>query len=273
MENLNEAPLLRRRSLAFALGAALTVVATRGLAQPKAAPLSVSINRAGKMRALSQRVSKSYVQVTLGVLPEKAMETILGTQKIMSSTLEYLLGTSPPPEVRKPLAMLERDMAALNTLLGGNPKREDVMIIAKAADAMLESADQTTRAYQELSRQGAARIVNIAGRQRMLSQRAGRAYFLIAAGNDTPAIHKQLDDSREEFKQALATLQNAPISTASIKNELDLARSQWLFYEGALAKKPNPEGLATVATTSERVFEVMDNLTALYDAAVRELLS
>jgi hypothetical protein len=262
-----------RRTVLAALCIGGVLVADFTGAQAKAQPLSQLINRAGKMRALSQRASKFYVQVTLGVLPDKAAEALIGTQRVMSSTLEFLLASGPPPEVRKPLASLERDMAALNTLLSGVPKKDDVLVIAKAADSMLDSADQTTRAFQDLSKQSSARIVNIAGRQRMLSQRAGRAYFLIASGIDTPAIRKQLDDSREEFTQALATLQAAPISTPSIKNELELARSQWLFYEAALVKKSSSEGLATVATTSERVFEVMDNLTSLYDAALRELLN
>ena len=85
-------------------------------------------------------------------------------------------------------------------------------------------------------------------------------------------IRKQLEDARTEFNQALATLRAAPISTPSIRNELELARGQWLFYETALTRAPGSESQQTVATTSERVFEIMDNLTSMFDAAVRDLL-
>lgn len=242
-------------------------------AQNKSAlPYSVAINRAGKLRALSQRCSKAYIQTALNVMPERAREIALSSQRIMTSNLEELSLGQPPGDIRKLLQSLEKDTSALNNLLSGAARLDGAVEVARVADVMLESADVVTKAYESLSGQGSAKIVNLAGRQRMLSQRAARAYFLIAAGQTSAPVRKQLDTAKSEFSQSLLALQGAPISTTSIRNELDLAKGQWLFYEAALNKTPTPESLQNVATTSERVFEVMDNLTALYDAAVRDLL-
>ena len=53
---------------------------------------------------------------------------------------------------------------------------------------------------------------------------------------------------------------------------LVLARTQWMFFQSALNGKDKAPARRDVATTSERVLEVMDSLTGLYDAALKELL-
>ena len=40
----------------------------------------------------------------------------------------------------------------------------------------------------------------------------------------------------------------------------------------ALQRQPDARGLEAVATTSERLLEVMDRLTGLYEAALRDVL-
>jgi len=253
---------------AAALGLPAAALALPGTAQ--ALPLSQAINRSGKMRALSQRLSKAYVQGALNVLPERARDIQATTRLLLASSLAELGAAPLGGDQRRLLQTLDKDCQGLLEVAAA--PRKDALEVARSADVVLEAADRLTRAFETQSQQNSARIVNVAGRQRMLSQRAARAYFLAAAGHDTPAVRAQLTGARTEFTQGLATLQAAPIATPAIRNELELARSQWLFYEGALAKAASPEALQTVATTSERVFEVMDNLTSLYDAAMRDLL-
>ena len=259
---------MRRRG--FVRCGALLLWPCAAPAQPPATtlPLSQAINRSGKMRALSQRLSKAYVQGSLGVLAERARDIQAASRQLMSSILAEL-GAAPLAAGRL-LQALEKDCQGL--LENAAVPRKDVLEVARSADVVLESADRLTKAFEAQSQGGNARIVNLAGRQRMLAQRAARAYFLSAAGHDTPAVRAQLAAARSEITQGLTGLQAAPISTPAIRNELELARSQWLFYEAALAKAASPDGLQTVATTSERVYEVMDNLTSLYDSALRDLL-
>jgi hypothetical protein len=62
------------------------------------------------------------------------------------------------------------------------------------------------------------------------------------------------------------------LSTPAIREELALGEGQWLFFGAALQRKADARGLADVATTSERLLEVTDRLTNLYDAALKEVL-
>ena len=72
--------------------------------------------------------------------------------------------------------------------------------------------------------------------------------------------------------QALSGAAAAPLSTPGIRDELALGESQWVFFEAALQRKSDARGLETVATTSERLLEVMDRLTDLYDNALKDAL-
>jgi pyruvate/2-oxoacid:ferredoxin oxidoreductase beta subunit len=78
-------PIHSRRALFFGAAAVLWPLPRLAWSQGKGQlPLSVAINRSGKMRALSQRASKAYVQATLNVLPDKAREISLSSQRIMA---------------------------------------------------------------------------------------------------------------------------------------------------------------------------------------------
>jgi len=79
--------------------------------------------------------------------------------------------------------------------------------------------------------------------------------------NDVKAVASQVDD-----------LGKAPISTSAIRTQLDLAQGQWVFFDAALQRQTDNRGLEAVATTSERLLEVMNRLTDLYEAALKDVL-
>ena len=263
------------RRVAIKAGASAVLSAAVSVGSPawaqQALALSSAINRAGGLRALSQRIAKLYAQLTLGVLPERSQETMATAQRIVKTSLAELGRGGFSAETASLLQVCSADAERLLGLVGGTPSAARLGEVNKAAEQMLLSADRLTGSLEGLGKSG-AKIINIAGRQRMLSQRMAKSFMLIEAGQDTAAMRRQLDAARTEFVQALTTLEAAPVSTPAIKQDLMLARSQWLFFQNALEGKEKVNARRDVATTSERILEVMDNLTGLYDAALKELL-
>lgn len=113
--------------------------------------------------------------------------------------------------------------------------------------------------------------INKAGRQRMLSQRIAKISMFRAWGIATPQMAQDLDAAIQEFAAAQAFLVSAPQNTAAIGSELQLAGTQWLFFEEAVRQPAagRAEQLRNIATTSERILQVMDNVTGLYAGIVK----
>lgn len=254
-----------------ALLGALGFKASAWAQQPPPLALSTAINSAGRLRALSQRTAKAYAQLVLGVMPEKSQDILMTAQRTLKTHLAELGRAGLITEATGLLAVCQTDADRLLALLAGTPAASRLADVNKAADQMLASADRLTGALEGRGKSG-AKIINIAGRQRMLSQRMAKSFMLIEAGQETAELRKQLETARSEFALALDTLEAAPVSTSAIKQDLVLARSQWMFYQSALDGKDKTAARNDVATTSERILALMESLTGRYDAALKEVL-
>lgn len=234
--------------------------------------LSTAINRTARFRALSQRIAKAYTQTYLGVLPGTAKDVLATAQRLVQVGFEDIAKGQFNTDISRQIGNVRAQAATLASLVERAPNKDNVAAVAAQADKMLTVADQATAAMESLAPQSSAKLINLAGRQRYLSQRMAKNYFLVAADLAGNPGREQLQADRAEFKQALRTLADAPISTNGIRNELALAQSQWVFFESAINRKPDSAGLSDVATTSERLLDVMNNLTTMYDDALKSVL-
>lgn len=234
--------------------------------------LATAINRAARFRALSQRSTKAYAQIVLDVLPDNARQVLATAQRLITQGFDDLAQGGFSTDITQQIANTRVEATALITLLNQNPKREGIASVSAQADKMLAQANKTTEMLQAVGKSGNARLVNIAGKQRMLSQRMAKNYFLIAANITPGPAREQIDADRAEFKTALAILQKSPISTSAIRGDLELTAAQWFFFEAALNKSRDTQALKDMATTSERLLELTNSLTNQYEAALKDVL-
>lgn len=254
-------------------------LATFGLALPTTfsthaeVALAVSINRTARFRALSQRSAKAYVQLVLNVLPDATKNTIASAQRLMLSGLDELASGSFSAEIAQNIAAIKTEAANLNALLITAPKRDMLIAISVQADKLTEQANKTTELLANLTKSGNAKIVAIADKQRMLSQRLAKNYFMQAANINSLPIRQQLASDRAEFKAGLAMLKNAPISTASIRNDIDLCEAQWFLFEISIDKpRSRPFVMEDVAVSSERLLDITSSLSSRYEKAVKDVV-
>lgn len=239
---------------------------TRRAAMPNAGEL---INESGRLRYLAERMGKAYAQQALKILPEKAVEQIRQSQQRYVDALQFLGNGARSPDLKSGLAVVTAIYGRYIVALGKPANAASVAAAHRITDELVAAADKLTTVFQMQTNIQSAKIVNLSGRQRMLSQHMARLYFGALLSN----TRADLDQVRQQFKSAMTTLEKEPLSTEAIKRELALAKNQWLFLEQALNGGSAPNVAArNVATTSERLLETMDNLTDMYSLALKAAL-
>jgi len=261
---------MKRRE--FLVAAALLPAASVLNAAPSSAAaagglsLQGAINRAGRQRMLSQRCAKGWRMLVDGVLPEKAKSILDGSIRLFDQQLVDLRALLPNDEIRSAHQLLESEWGRYRSLL--TDIRADAKLVWGGSEATLSAAHKLTLAYERTSGTPAGRLVNLAGRQRMLSQRMAKAYLFRQAGVNPEPAREMLDTAMKEFSKALDELKTAPQNTAQIKSELALVDQQWFFFQNSLSQRAAEDmkrAAASVATTSERILEEMDSVVALYE--------
>lgn len=263
----------RRRTL-LQLSAAALLCHSSGAAWAQSTPVtSLQMHRAARFRALSQRIAKAYCQAFLNVQPEDAAMAMASSRQLLRAGLQEL-GKQPWPDaLARPLAQVRQFSEGLDTALPMPPTRQSVADAAAQADKMLQSADAVADGLQKIAPFSTDKLVSTAGQQRMLSQRLAKNYFLAAAGLESKDLREQRAADAAEFKRGLASLAASTVSNTTIRSEMTAGEMQWMFLEAALAREPDLRGLRAVASTSERLLGIMDNLALQYEVALKDLRS
>ena len=261
--------LARRRLLQAFI---LTTVTPLGIGASAQIAIATAINRAGRFRALAQRSAKAYAQQVLEVTPTASASTLATAQLLMAQGFDDLAKAGLAGDAASQLLALRQDVSALNAALSGTPSKANLPRVNAASDKLTATAEKLVTAIEAGAKQNSSRILNTAARQRLLSQRMAKNYFLQAAGLEAKPLRDELAADRAEFKKALASLEAAPVSTPAIRNDLQQIHAQWVFFEMGINRQPDTETLRTIASSSERVLELANNLTVLYEVALKDVL-
>lgn len=255
----------------------ITLAATGalGLALPAGAQvldLSDAINKAGRQRMLSQRMGKAWLALVHGVEKPTAQQVLDKSMALFDRQLVELKAFATSADISATYSKLDASWSSYKTALVGNPPaREQAASMLQLNAGVLALAHQGTQQFEAAQGKPTGKLVNVAGRQRMLSQRMAMYYLAARLPVDAQVAAAEINKARGEFVDALAFLRQAPQTTPQIQEQLQLADGQWVFFDAALKRGSasdagSARALGEIFTASENLLSVMDRVTSLYSA-------
>ena len=227
--------------------------------------LAVAINKAGRQRMLTQRIVKAYLQVGQGITPQVSRRQLNDAVLLFEAQLLDLREIAPDERSRQSVARLEKLWWPFKVVATGTVNRKGAERLLAMDGELVNTAHELTVELQNHFASPLGRLVNISGRQRMLSQRLAKYYLLRAWGIESPSIGKEIGSARTEFDGALATLRSAPENTAEIKKELDAVAVQWEWFGNALGLEGAASYGLIVVNASEAILNSMEVVTGMYE--------
>lgn len=222
------------------------------------------INGAGRQRALSQRMAKSWLMLEQGLLARPSRLILRQSVKLFESRLKELEAQTAGTENQATCAELARLWPRYRALLDVPPNPGDALKLFAINDEVLDAADQLARGFARAEGTHKGQLVNLAGRGRMLSQRAAKHFMFRQMGIQVADCRSQLDEANTEFSAALVELKASVQDEPAFAARLESSFSLWTLFRSAMEVR-DPAEFPQVA---RKVFRISEDLLNRTDAMV-----
>jgi len=222
-----------------------------------------AVNIAGKQRMYTQRMLKDYAMAGMGNTFGDPSADLKKTVNDFSDHLASLKNYAKKDETKKSLDSVEALWKPIQKALEEAPSIDKVEKLQVDLEKLLKASDDATQLFAKESGKASGEMVNIAGRQRMLSQRMASLYMLKVWGVEDPKFKTKLDDTLKLFKTSLAKLETSPLNNDESKALLAKVKRSFMFFE--MMNRSNSKFVPTlIYKKSNDILKNMNRVTQLY---------
>lgn len=244
----------------------------------QSAQAAESVNRAGQLRMLSQRLAKLHLLQLAGVQGTNHARVLQDSVQWVNSNLGLLRKNLSEPTYGDLLERVTTPWANLKAAL----IQGDTVAVECSGEALLLGAERLADSLESAGPGAPLQVLNLAGRQRMLSQRFAK-FALMASlhAEESAELRKAVDSMRaaqQEFEDALTYLNGIPLSTPDIHADLGAAGLAWMQMVDAAReaqRKPVARRSAhqeALANCSEVLLVLFERLTVHYEHSMQMLM-
>lgn len=224
-----------------------------------------AINQAGRQRMLSQRMLKNHVLEAMDIDVLNAREQKRRDMALFQTQLDNLQAFARDnTELQASLAAVAGQWKAYRQALGKPLQKARALQLLDQSDRLLKAAHQFVLLLERQAGTRSGHWVNVAGRQRMLSQRLTLFHIYRSWGLDNDLLQAEPERNKQEFEQALDDMSKASVNTDAIRQLLRRGRREWKLFKHGLEGKEKTPIIYIVNLAGNKLLETMDRLTRLY---------
>ncbi len=249
--------------------------------------LAVQINLSGRQRMLIQKMSKEALLMALGVQPEKTRAKLRATMALFERTLINLMKGDkeqhlPPTsdeailkQLNKVLTLWKAFKPYVAAAVDGLADEAMLEEIAKRNLPLLVEMNKAVKMYERASGADTAElavVINLSGRQRMLTQKMAKEYLLAALEIEPEKNRAALKKTMALFDRTLKGLRDGdeeqelpPTKDPAIRAQLDKVVVLWDQYRTMLQKPAKQSDLSALEAMNLKILAEMDHVVKMYE--------
>lgn len=273
MEHIRRSTRLVTSTIKTALMTALFFTSVSMEATASIETMGEAINIAGRQRMLSQRIAQSYFLA--GIKPESTR----GQTQLNRAALEFernlhdLKDYPPAKSLRGDIAAVHALWIPYKTLVSAPVNKINAEVVLAQSNAILKKAHFYVTQLEKVSGTSKAEIINISGRQRMLSQRIAKnflaAYWEVNGTLSTEALYEDL----AEYENVLTYLSESELNTPEISTQLNKVKGQFAYaskgFDGVMSLS-GARLIHVVTGTTDSMLRGMNIVTGQYAQLLKD---
>jgi nitrate/nitrite-specific signal transduction histidine kinase len=227
--------------------------------------LSVAVDVAGKQRMFTQRMLKDYAMIGLDNSFGNPKEDLSKIMVAFEEHLDLLIDFNTDLETNKSLEKVKILWSAVKPALNEPPSKDKAGKMQEDLEALLKQSNEAVGFFAKQTGKASGEIINISGRQRMLSQRMASLYMLKVWGVNDPKFKEKMDKAMVLFEKSFKKLIQSDMNTPKITDLLNKAKKSFMFFK--IMNKSNSKFIpALIYKKSDEILKDMNTVTGLYAA-------
>jgi nitrate/nitrite-specific signal transduction histidine kinase len=222
-----------------------------------------AVDIAGKQRMFTQRMLKDYAMIGMKNSFGNPDEDLKNIMVEFDEHLKALHDFTKNSDIKKSAKKVEELWLPIKKVLESRPVKGEVSKLQENLEELLSAANDTTALFAKETGKESGKIVDMSGRQRMLSQRMASLYMLKVWGIDDDKFKDKMKNSMELFKSSLEELQKSEFNTDEITKLLGEVEKSFMFFE-IMNKSSNVFIPSLIYKKSNDILKNMNRATQCY---------